>query len=327
LETAREVSIVIPVYNGADYLREAVDSALGQTYPRTEVIVVNDGSTDEGRTDAIARSYGARIRYFTKANGGVSTALNLGIREMTGEWFVWLSHDDLFHPRRIEQVMAASAGEPEVRVFFSRVVFIDERGRTLLEAPMPLERVTNPREALQLGGVDMCSMTIHRSCFEVAGLFNESNRTTQDVEMSLRLSRAFPFVLCRAAVTYKRVHPSQGTATMADRVRKDVGIFVDVIHDELSLSSFFPSLPDTPAARSEAWIWMGDLYRSFGARHYAQEAYDNAREADPHPTPWRRVRIRARKLGHPAVNKMMSVAERLLGTLPRRPPPRLGPKR
>ena len=90
------VSIVIPVYNGSNYLREAVDSALQQTYGRTEVIVVDDGSDDGGRTDAIIRSYGDRVRRFRKPNGGVSTALNHGLREMTGEWFAWLSHDDRF---------------------------------------------------------------------------------------------------------------------------------------------------------------------------------------------------------------------------------------
>ena len=78
-----KVSIIIPVYNGAKYMREAIDSALAQTYPHVEVIVVNDGSTDNGATAEIARSYGDRIRFFEKENGGVSSALNVGIRHIT----------------------------------------------------------------------------------------------------------------------------------------------------------------------------------------------------------------------------------------------------
>ena len=70
------VSIVIPAYNGSDYMKEAIDSALAQTYPDVEVLVVNDGSDDDGRTEAIALSYGDRIRYFRKGNGGVASALN-----------------------------------------------------------------------------------------------------------------------------------------------------------------------------------------------------------------------------------------------------------
>ena len=88
------VSIVIPVYNGSNYLSEAIDSALNQTYPNCEVIVVNDGSEDEGKTENIALSYGSKIRYFAKKNGGAATALNLGIAEMKGEYFSWLSHDE-----------------------------------------------------------------------------------------------------------------------------------------------------------------------------------------------------------------------------------------
>ena len=80
------VSIVIPVYNGSNFLRDAIDSALAQTYPRVEVIVVNDGSTDGGATEAIAKSYGSRIRYFAKENGRVASAVNYGIANMNGDY-------------------------------------------------------------------------------------------------------------------------------------------------------------------------------------------------------------------------------------------------
>ena len=74
-----KVSIIIPVYNGSNYLANAIDSALAQTYKNIEVIVVNDGSKDEGATERIALSYGDRIHYYAKSNGGVSSALNFGI--------------------------------------------------------------------------------------------------------------------------------------------------------------------------------------------------------------------------------------------------------
>ena len=93
------VSIVIPVYNGADYLSECIDSALAQTYSNIEILVINDGSVDDGATEAVAQSYGDRIRYFRKENGGVSSALNLGIQHMRGDYFSWLSHDDRYEPR------------------------------------------------------------------------------------------------------------------------------------------------------------------------------------------------------------------------------------
>lgn len=89
-----KVSIVIPVFNGSDYLDKAIQSALNQSYQNVEIIVVNDGSNDGGKTAEIAKSYGDNIRYIEKENGGVSSALNRGIEAMTGEYFSWLSHDD-----------------------------------------------------------------------------------------------------------------------------------------------------------------------------------------------------------------------------------------
>ena len=98
-----KVSIVIPVYNGANYLDESIQSALCQTYSNIEVIVVNDGSCDNGATEVVAQKYSNRIFYFSKENGGVSSALNMGIKKATGEWISWLSHDDLYYPQKIEK--------------------------------------------------------------------------------------------------------------------------------------------------------------------------------------------------------------------------------
>ena len=97
------VSIVIPFLMVRTYLSEAIESVLAQTYEHLEIIVVNDGSTDE--TEQIVLSYRDKIRYFSKENGGVSTALNIGITNMRGEYFLWLSHDDLLKPDAIEKMI------------------------------------------------------------------------------------------------------------------------------------------------------------------------------------------------------------------------------
>ena len=96
-----KVSIIIPVYNGSNYVNLAIDSALRQTYKNIEIIVVNDGSKDN--TLKILKQYGDKIKLIDKENGGVSTALNLGIKNMTGDYFSWLSHDDLYYPEKIER--------------------------------------------------------------------------------------------------------------------------------------------------------------------------------------------------------------------------------
>ena len=94
-----KVSIIIPVYNGEDYLEEAIKSALNQTYKNLEIIVVDDGSKD--KTGKICEKYINKIKYLKKENGGVATALNLAIENMTGEYFSWLSHDNLYYKNKI----------------------------------------------------------------------------------------------------------------------------------------------------------------------------------------------------------------------------------
>ncbi len=90
------------------------------------MIVVNDGSSDGGKTEEIALSYGDRIRYFRKENGGVASALNLGIREMRGEYFSWLSHDDVYLPRKVEREAAALAARGDDAIAYSDYEVIDE---------------------------------------------------------------------------------------------------------------------------------------------------------------------------------------------------------
>ena len=125
------VSIVIPVFNGSNFLRDAIDSALAQTYPNFEILVVNDGSSDNGKTEEVALSYGDRIRYFHQPNRGVSAALNTGIREMKGEYFAWLSHDDVFLPRKLELQVRALETEGADVVVYSDYELVDTRLRRI----------------------------------------------------------------------------------------------------------------------------------------------------------------------------------------------------
>ena len=129
------VSIVIPAYNASNYLADAVNSALAQTYKNIEIIVVNDGSKDDGATRAVAETFGDKIRYFEKENGGSSSALNYGIKLMKGEWFSWLSHDDLYYPKKIEKeieyLRTQSPENLKLHVIFSASDHDDKDGKVI----------------------------------------------------------------------------------------------------------------------------------------------------------------------------------------------------
>jgi glycosyltransferase involved in cell wall biosynthesis len=205
------VSIVIPVYNGSDYLREAVNSALAQTYPDIEILVVNDGSDDGGTTEAIALSYGNGIRYFRKENAGVASALNLGIREMRGEYFSWLSHDDVYMPRKVEREVAVHAECGRDAVVYSDYEVIDTSSRHV--EVFRAGRISAPQFRMLLITdipVNGCTVLVPRRCFEQAGLFDERLKAAQDYDLWFRMARRYPFIHVPEVLLRSRVQPGRG---------------------------------------------------------------------------------------------------------------------
>lgn len=204
LENQPLVSIVIPVYNGANYLAQAIDSALAQTYPQVEVIVVNDGSNDDGASYRIAQQYGDKIRYFDKPNGGVSSALNLGIREMKGDYFAWLSHDDFYDSSRIEGDINAILQNNNEGAF-TDIIMIDEFDKELSRTNwMPL--INSPWVAMQNNGMHFSAITIHKRHIINNGFFDEKNKTAQDVQMTLQALKETDLSKNKHSFTYIRMH-------------------------------------------------------------------------------------------------------------------------
>lgn len=204
------VSIIIPVYNGANYLREAVDSALAQTWPLCEVLVINDGSRDQGATEAIARSYGERIRYYSKPNGGVASALNYGIQNMRGRFFSWLSHDDVYLPQHVETLLAHYRACPARSVVYGDVALMDARGQRLRSLPAPDMDTRAP--FCHIWGwsfLNGCAMLIPRELLVAVGGFGEDLPTTQDYDLWLRLSEQTRFCHVPQVVTLSRSHAGQ----------------------------------------------------------------------------------------------------------------------
>ncbi|WP_264548134.1 glycosyltransferase [Flavobacterium sp. N2820] len=214
------VSIVIPVYNGSNYLAEAIDSALAQTYSNIEIIVVNDGSNDFGETKKVACSYGNTIRYFEKENGGVSTALNLGIQEMKGDYFSWLSHDDKYFPEKIEsQINFLIKNKAKNVLLYSDIEYIDKDSKFISVNKFPHYTPEEFRPAFIVNGlVHGCTLLIPRICFEECGVFNTSLRTTQDYELWFRFSAKFHFIHLPCILVYSRIHDNQDTIKLSDIV-------------------------------------------------------------------------------------------------------------
>jgi glycosyltransferase involved in cell wall biosynthesis len=197
------VSIVIPVYNGSKYLREAIDSALAQTYKNIEIIVSNDGSNDNGATEKVAKSYGKKIIYLgKKENGGASTALNAAIKVMTGDYFSWLSHDDMYYPNKIQrQVEELAKLKDKNTIMMSDLDGINEKRKKiyqanyknhLLEHPLRKQSLIHPVVYNQTHG---CTLLIPKICFEEVGLFDVGERVAHDFEYFYRIFQKYPHKL------------------------------------------------------------------------------------------------------------------------------------
>lgn len=214
-----KVSIVIPVYNGSNYMIEAIDSALSQTYSNCEVIVINDGSTDDGKTDKIAKSYGDRIRYFVKENGGVATAVNLGIEKMTGEYFAWLSHDDFFYPQKIEkQIEAVKKSDIKNPIVHSNFDFLYMDTNKKIEIDWLLHYEKSQLEESNFAPIFLCihgsTLLIHKSHFERVGMYDIKLKSTQDSEFLFRVMRNQKSIFVAESLMVGRIHKEQGQQTM-----------------------------------------------------------------------------------------------------------------
>lgn len=225
MNTAK-VSIIIPVYNGANFLDSAIESALNQTYKETEIIVVNDGSTDQGETKRIAEKYLGRIRYFEKENGGVASALNLGLSQMTGDYFSWLSHDDYYHPDKIlksvEEIEKANAPCVVMTNYVMHDLTNNCKSFSELKKSIP-GIVSFDREVYQYALIKcffksllhMCSALIPIQVVKELGNFDESLITTQDYDFIFRLAKAnYRIIILDAPLLTTRHHALQGTKTM-----------------------------------------------------------------------------------------------------------------
>lgn len=213
------VSIVIPVYNGNNYLREAIDSALAQTYNNCEIIVVNDGSTDD--TERICLSYGNRIRYIKKENGGVSTAVNLGIQNMRGEYFSWLSHDDVYYPQKIEKEIEALrlCGDMKA-IVHSNYDYLDMETGVLTHHDWLLthrvEKLTQSNFSPVFLCVHGCSILVHKSHFERVGPYDSTLKATQDSVWLFHAMRGQRSVFVRDYLFIAREHSERGQRTMSN---------------------------------------------------------------------------------------------------------------
>ncbi|WP_437296557.1 glycosyltransferase family 2 protein [Sorangium sp. So ce426] len=220
------VSVVIPTYNYGHFVVDAVESVLAQTYERHEIIVVDDGSSDD--TPERLAPYRDRIRYVRQQNQGVSAARNLGIGLASGEWVALLDADDVWHPQKLALQIRVSKAHPDLSVI----------GGAGSSGALPPDLPEKP-EVDRLSVVDFLTWTplaqssvmVRRRCFDQVGGFDVKIRYAEDREMWIRLAAAFATARVKEPLYYYRAHPEQvsrnamamyqGLVLVLDRFFKD----------------------------------------------------------------------------------------------------------
>ena len=123
------VSVIIPVFNSEKFLKESLESVLNQTYKNLEVIIINDGSTDNSLS--ILKKYSNKILIISQSNHGLAHSINVGLKKMQGKWFKWFSPDDILQPNAIEILVQEAIKLPENSIVYSNWELIDENGKKL----------------------------------------------------------------------------------------------------------------------------------------------------------------------------------------------------
>ncbi|WLD94949.1 glycosyltransferase [Alkalihalobacillus sp. AL-G] len=203
-----KVSIVIPFFN-CPYIDRAIQSALDQSYRNCEVIVVDDGSTDQSER---IKPFMSKINYIRKDNGGTATALNAGIRYATGEYFSWLSSDDLYHPEKIARQLQFMMDKNAV-ICYGNYHLINERDRVTNESiGLGYKTKWHFMRAMRSGCViNGCTVMAQISAIKSAGMFDESLPYTHDYDLWLRMLFSYDFFYFEEPLVYYRVHGNMGS--------------------------------------------------------------------------------------------------------------------
>jgi glycosyltransferase involved in cell wall biosynthesis len=203
------ISVIVTNYNYGRYLRQAIDSVLGQTYPGVEVIVVDDGSQDDSAD--VARSYGETVRFIPQRNQGVSVARNRGVEESAGELVAFLDADDVWFPNKLEKQAQRLLADPELGLVHCGIQEIDGDGAELetlikgMEGWVAKEMLLFERPVIHsLGSTGL----IRRSAFDAVGGFDPELSTSADWDFCYQVALRQRIGFISEPLVYYRVHSS-----------------------------------------------------------------------------------------------------------------------
>ncbi len=208
----QKVSVVIPTYNYGRFIGEAIESVLGQTFPVFEIIVVDDGSTDN--TEEIVAKFGDKVKYIKQKNGGVGLARNTGVKNSSGEFIAFLDADDRWLPQKVERQMELWQCDEEIGLISVGMREFDEDGKTIGKYEKGqngwcAEDILSFKSAMVGSG---SAILIKRDVFEKVGGFDETKEMhpSEDWEFCYRVARKFKLAFLPELLVDYRNHGNNG---------------------------------------------------------------------------------------------------------------------
>jgi len=267
------ISVIIPTYNRASLVCKAILSAVGQTYINLEIIVVDDGSTD-GTAELVA-TFGGRVRYISKTNGGVSSARNLGIRESSGGLIAFLDSDDQWAPDKLEKQASFLQQRPDFGMVLCDCLFIDPSGK---DAELSRRRKHLPNDGyiledvLKSPSLIPSSVLVKKSVLDDVGYFDENIKTAEDLDLHLRIASKYRIgLVTEPLVTCMRNHEglSMESRTYEDHVHV-LERFVRLNSGRINGLAANKALLETYTSAANGKFWM---------REWSDGIHFNARAA------------------------------------------------
>jgi glycosyltransferase involved in cell wall biosynthesis len=209
------ISCIVPVFNGERYVREAIDSIFAQTYRPLEIIIVDDGSTDN--TAALIRSYGDRVCHLRQNNQGPASARILGLGAAKGEFIAFLDADDLWHREKLERQTTRFQARPELDYCVTHV-----QNFWIAEMDAEAEKYRQHRISRPLPGYVTGTLLARRAIFDVVGLFNPGLAHGDSTDWFLRAAEHGAVVeVLSDVLLFRRLHPANRSRVLAGKSRDE----------------------------------------------------------------------------------------------------------
>ncbi len=245
------VSVIMPAYNSARFIGEAIESVLGQTWPKTELIIIDDGSTDE--TASIIKSYGDRVRYVYQQNARQAVARNAGIAISKGEYLAFIDADDVWGEEKLQKQLDKFQSNPSLGLVSCSTIEIDEFSKQIGVKSTNLRGKALRSILLGEGaaGINGSSPLIPRQVIESVGLFDPELTPVEDTDMFCRIAARYPIDYVDEPLVLYRSHSG-------NMHRK-----LDLM--ETAWTRFYAKVLRDPAVRRFGWVFR---LRCYGRLYY-----------------------------------------------------------